>query len=215
MLRSLAIAVTTAGVLAGLPSTSAQACDDDRFPCPLVSETQETADAPRRLAPSPQPRKKAGRAARRNEKAPAKVEPTKVEREAARVPAPTNAVAPAVQEQAADTGSHKEPAATPALRLNEEVDRNESPVAAAAAAWLVLPKTDGAGAQAGADVDTTPADPADEPQANGVQLVDPNEVNELDLAAVPAPAEISWLSYLLMTLGAALAAASTVRFFLV
>ena len=44
-------------------------------------------------------------------------------------------------------------------------------------------------------------------------MVDPNEVNELDLAATPAvPADSSWLSYLLATLGAALAAASTVRF---
>jgi hypothetical protein len=53
--------------------------------------------------------------------------------------------------------------------------------------------------------------------AGSVQVVDPNEVNELDLAAAdpaPAPAESSWLSYLLMTLGGALAAASTVRLFL-
>jgi hypothetical protein len=53
--------------------------------------------------------------------------------------------------------------------------------------------------------------------AGNVKLVDPNEVNELDLAAAapaPAPAESSWLSYLLVTLGGALAAASTVRLFL-
>jgi hypothetical protein len=44
-------------------------------------------------------------------------------------------------------------------------------------------------------------------------MVDPNEVNELDLAAAPTtPAESSWLSYLLATLGAALAAASSLRF---
>ena len=46
-----------------------------------------------------------------------------------------------------------------------------------------------------------------------MKIVDPNEVNELDLAATLAtPAESSWLSSLLATLGAALAAASTVRF---
>jgi hypothetical protein len=49
-----------------------------------------------------------------------------------------------------------------------------------------------------------------------VRVVDPNEVNELDVAAASAApvgsAESSWLSYLLMTLGGALAAASTVRF---
>jgi hypothetical protein len=41
-------------------------------------------------------------------------------------------------------------------------------------------------------------------------VVDPNELNELDAPA--GSAESSWLSYLLMTLGGALAAASTVRF---
>jgi hypothetical protein len=208
-LQSLAIAFAAAGVLSGLPSTSVRACDDDRFPCPLV-ETQEPADAP-----SAQPRKKASRAAHRNEKPRAKVEQAKREPEASRVPAP-DAATPVVQEQAADSGSRKQPAL--ALPLNEEVDRNESPVAAAAAAWLVLPKAEGDGAQAGADQaaaeeGTTVAASADGSPAADVQLVDPNEVNELDLAAAPAPAQTSWLGYLVMTLGAALAAASTVRFF--
>jgi hypothetical protein len=47
-------------------------------------------------------------------------------------------------------------------------------------------------------------------------MVDANEVNELDLAAAPTPEPTgtSWLSYLLVTLGGALAAASTVRLFL-
>jgi hypothetical protein len=48
-------------------------------------------------------------------------------------------------------------------------------------------------------------------------MVDSNEVNELDLAAAaptPEPTGTSWLSYLLVTLGGALAAASTVRLFL-
>ncbi len=31
-LRTLAIAITGAGVLAGVPFTGAQACDDDRYP---------------------------------------------------------------------------------------------------------------------------------------------------------------------------------------
>ena len=54
--------------------------------------------------------------------------------------------------------------------------------------------------------------------AGSVATVEPNEVNELDLAAAaptPAPAELSWIKYLLATLGAALAAASTVRFLFV
>jgi len=202
-LRSLAIAMAGAGVLAGLSVTSAQACDNDRYPCPVVAQPQEAADAAARP-----PRKKASRAAPHDEKARAKAE-----RQASQAPAQTNAAAPAMQGQAADSGSKKAGGLVPAL--NEEVGRDETPVAAAAAAWLVLPDTAGAGAQGAAGEqraapdDATPAVPA-----NGVKMVDPNEVNELDLAATPAtPAASSWLSYLLATLGAALAAASTVRFF--
>src|SRR5262249_44657584 len=202
-LRSLAIAMAGAGVLAGLSVTSAQACDNDRYPCPLVAQPQQAADAAARP-----PRKKASRAAQHDEKARAKAE-----RQASQAPAQTNAAAPAMQGQAADSGSKKAGGLVPAL--NEEVGRDETPVAAAAAAWLVLPDPPGAGAQGAAGEqraapdDATPAVPA-----NGVKMVDPNEVNELDLAATPAtPAASSWLSYLLATLGAALAAASTVRFF--
>src|SRR5262245_9869140 len=208
-LRSLALAMAGAGVLAGLSAAQARACDNDRYPCPVVAQPQEAADA----AARPQPRKKASRAARHDEKARAKAE-----RQASQSPSQTNAAAPAAQEQAADSGSKKAGGLVPAL--SDEVGRNESPVAAAAAAWLVLPDTVGAGAQgaagernaaaeqAAAGEEATPTVPA-----NGVKMVDPNEVNELDLAATPAvPADSSWLSYLLATLGAALAAASTVRF---
>src|SRR5262249_5009911 len=76
--------------------------------------------------------------------------------------------------------------------------------------WPVLPDGASAGAreQEAAGDDASPTVPA-----RGVKMVDPNEVNELDLAAAPTtPAESSWLSSLLATLGAALAAASTVRF---
>src|SRR5260370_7927696 len=69
-LRSLAIAIAAAGVLSGLPARSAQACDNDRYPCPVVAQPQET-DAPVR---SPQSRKKASRAAPYDEKARAKGE---------------------------------------------------------------------------------------------------------------------------------------------
>ena len=208
-LRGLAIAMAGAGVLAGLQVTQAQACDNDRYPCPVVAQPQEAADA----AARPQPRKKASRAARHDEKARAKAE-----WQASQGPSQTNAAAPVAQEQAADSGSKKAGGLVPTL--NDEVGRNESPVAAAAAAWLVLSETAGAGAQSAASEqngaaervaageEATPTVPV-----NGVKMVDPNEVNELDLAATPAvPADSSWLSYLLATLGAALAAASTVRF---
>ena len=186
-LRSLAIAMAPAGALAGLPARSAQACDNDRYPCPVVAQPQE-ADAAVR---PPQSRKKTSRAARQDEKTAAKAE-----RQSAQAPSQAN---PATPEQAANAGSRK-----------GRGGRNESPVSAAAAAWPVLPDGASAGAreQEAAGDDASPTVPA-----RGVKMVDPNEVNELDLAAAPTtPAESSWLSSLLATLGAALAAASTVRF---
>ena len=44
-------------------------------------------------------------------------------------------------------------------------------------------------------------------KANAVQVVHPTEVNELDRAAAAVPAESSWITYLQLILGAALAAA--------
>jgi hypothetical protein len=197
-LRTLAIAVAAAGVLAGLPARSAQACDNDRYPCPVVAQPQEADPA----VQSPPSRKKASRAAPHDEKARAKTE-----RQTSQAPPQTNPVA---QEQAANTASRKGRGVVPAR--NEEVGRNQSP--AAAAASLVRSGAAGTGAQGAAGEqnaltdDATPTFPA-----RGVKMVDPNEVNELDLAAAPAtPTESSWLSSLLATLGAALAAASTVRF---
>jgi hypothetical protein len=197
-LRSLAIATAAAGVLAGLPARSAQACDNDRYPCPVVAQPQE-ADAAVRSPPS---RKKASRAAPQDEQARAKGE-----RQTSQAQSQTN---PTTQEQAANAASRKGRGVVPAR--NEEAGRDER--SAAAAAWLVRPDAAGTSAQGAAGEpdalrdDATPTVPA-----RGVKMVDPNEVNELDLAAAPiTPAESSWLSSLLATLGAALAAASTVRF---
>ena len=142
-LRSLAIAMATAGVLAGLPARSAQACDNDRYPCPVVAQPQE-ADAPVR---SPQSRKKASRAAPQDEQARAKGE-----RQTSQAPSQTN---PAAQEQAANAASRKERGVVPAR--NEEAGHDEGPGAADAA---------GTGAQAAAGEpnalrdDATPTVPA-------------------------------------------------------
>jgi hypothetical protein len=197
-LRSLAIAMAAAGVLAALPARSAQACDNDRYPCPVVAQPQE-ADATVRSPPS---RKKASRAAPNDDKARAKAE-----RQTSQAQSQTN---PAAQEQAASAASRKERGVVQVR--NEEVGRNESP--AAAAASLVRPGAPGAGAQGAAGEQNALTDDATPTvRASGVKMVDPNELNELDLAAAPTtPAESSWLSSLLATLGAALAAASTVRF---
>jgi hypothetical protein len=198
MLRSLAFAMA-AGILAGLPVTGAQACDNDRYPCPVVAQTQDAATA----TVSAQSRKKARRATRQDEAAGAKPK-----RQSSPTSARMKAAAPSGQERSADASDKK--AADPARALNE-VDRNESPVAAAAAAWLVLPSAAGAVPQTAAGEAESPA-----VARSDVQIVDPNEMNELDRAAASALlSESSWFNYLLMTLGAALAAASAVRFLLV
>jgi hypothetical protein len=192
-LRPLAIVIAAAAMLAALPATSAQACDNDRYPCPIVAQP-ETPDT----AARPAPRKKASRAAQQEEKARAKTE-----RHASDAAARTKAAAPPQQAQAAESLSQEAADPAPALTLDNQVDRNENPVAAGAAGSV--------GAQATAGAEAAPAAPV-----NVVRVVDPNELNELDLAAAAAPlAQSSWLGSLLMTLGAALAAASAVRAFFV
>jgi len=153
---------------------------------------------------SAQPRKKAKQPAGQNEKVHAKRE-----QEAPRATAPAKGDKPAVQEQAADSISQKPAEAAPTVVPSSREDqplnaesRNENLVATAAAAWPIIPNTEGTGAGGAAA------------NANAVQLVDPNEVNELDRAAETAQAESSWSTYLLLLLGAALAAASAMWFFL-
>src|SRR5258708_27789636 len=112
-LRSLAIAMAAAGVLSGLPARSAQACDNDRYPCPVVAQPQETDAA----VPSPQSRKKASRAAPQDEQAPAKGEP-----QTSQAPSPTN---PAAQDQAGNSASRNRRGVVPAR--NKEAGRDERP----------------------------------------------------------------------------------------
>jgi len=203
MLRTFAIVLAGAGIFASLPLTSAWACDDDRYPCPIRSEAliQETVPAPDQLVPDEpqkkvaQPQKKAKQPASTNEKAHAKRDP--------RAPAGAKVSKPAAsREQAPDAVSQKPPQAAPAVVASPRADeqarddesRGGSLLATAGAAWPVSPVTDGA-----AD---TPA--ATSIASNAVQMVDPNEVNELDREA---SVESSWVNRLLWMLGAALAAA--------
>lgn len=198
---TLAIALAALGVLSTLPATRARACDNDRYPCPIVSQPQDTASTTAR-SPAPS-RKKASRAARQEEKPRATAEV-----EASRASSRTTKINPPPAE---------EPASVPVSPKSEDpapagnnVARDESPAAAAAAVSPVLPSA-GVGVQATGADEAPPVAAADD-----VRVVDPNELNELDVAAVSAApagsAGSSWLSYLLMTLGGALAAASTVRF---
>jgi hypothetical protein len=181
---------------------------------------QETADAPTQPAPSAQPQKKSAQPQKKakqpavpNEKAHAKHE-----REAPRANAGANGSKPAVQEKTADSISQKAPEADPAVvpspRADEPLNgerRDEHLLATAGTAWPVLPNTEGAGVSAPG---ATGGEPTETANANAVQLVDPNEVNDLDrAAAATVSTESSWSTYLLLILGAALAAASAMWFF--
>src|SRR5215472_1546760 len=153
---------------------------------------------------SAQPQKKAGP----NEKAHAKRE-----REAPQATARSKANKAAVQEQTTDSVSQKaqeaNPAVVPSPRADEPLNderRDERLVTTAGTAWPVLPNTEGAGVSA---TGATGGEPAETANANAVQLVDPNEVNDLDrAAAATVSTESSWSTYLLLILGAALEAAS-------
>src|SRR5262245_7904261 len=205
MLRTSAIVIAGAAIFASLPLTNARACDDDRYPCPIRSEalTEETVQAPDQLAPdqqqkkSAQPQKKAKQPASTSEKAHAKRD-----REAPRTPAGARVSKPAVPKQAPDASQkalEAAPAAVASPRADEQSlndeSRGGSVLATAGTAWPVSPITESA---------------AGTPAATAVQVVDPNEVNEVDRATI---VESSWVNYLLWMLGVALAAALAMWFF--
>jgi len=215
MLRTFAIGIAGAGIFASLPLMSAWACDDDRYPCPIRSEAliQETVQAPDQLAPdepqkqSAQPQKKARQSASTNEKAHAKRD-----QEAPRATAGAKVRKPAVPPEAPAVSQkvlEAAPAAAAASRADEQPlngeSRGGSLVATAGTAWPVSPTTQDAAGTPGTSINTADAAPS------LVQMVDPNEINEIDRAA---SVESSWLNYLLWALGAALTAAFAMWFFL-
>jgi hypothetical protein len=216
MLRTFAIVIAGAGIFASVPLTNAWACDDDRYPCPIRSEAfiQETVQAPDQLSTDQpqkklaQPQKKAKQPASTNEKVQAKRD-----RETPRTPAGAKVSKPAVPKQAPDAVSQKALEAAPAAVASPHADeqplddesRSGNLLATAGTAWPVSPISEGAaGTPPATSINTTDA------ASNAVQLVDPNEVNELDRAA---SVESSWLNYLLWMLGAALVAAFAMWFF--
>ena len=186
-LCTLAIMIAGAGLIAGVPSRYAQACDDDRYPCPVRElAVQETANAPAK--PAPQPKKKVNHT-RANEEASAK-------REAA---APANVSKPAMQEQAMQKAAEAGLAAVAAAPADDE-SRGESLVTTAATAWPVSPNSEGAGGATAANVVEAASNPA--------QLIDPKQSNDLNRVAA-ATYQPSWIAYLLLLLGSALVAALT------
>ena len=216
-----------AGALASLPLSHAQACDNDRFPCPIVQDTatpDASADTSSRAAPA-QPRKKDNQA-RKTDKA-----SEKPEADASHTPARAKPSKPVAQEQATSRSKASKPAAREQADASGAPAAAEAPVVAPPANTEIqaapVPTANAAVAPAGAQAAAAAPSPAASSPAtesatapaapDSVQMVDANEVNELDLAAAaptPEPTGTSWLSYLLVTLGGALAAASTVRLFL-
>jgi hypothetical protein len=186
-LCTLAIMIAGAGLIAGVPSRYAQACDDDRYPCPVREQAvQETANAPAK--PAPQPKKKVNHT-RANEEASAKSEAA----------APANVSKPAMQEHAMQKAAEAGVAAVAAAPTDDE-SRGESLVTTAATAWPVSPNSEGAGGATAANVVEAASNPA--------QLIDPKQSNDLKRVAA-ATYQPSWIAYLLLLLGAALVAAST------
>jgi hypothetical protein len=152
-------AIVSLGMFAGVGMNAAQACDNDRFPCPVVSEavTQETAAAPAEPVQVAQPPKKASQSAR-----PAKPQPTAEQsmpraksREAAPAPRATSKTARQKQ-QAAPSPKKNDPASETAISTStiiqppasdqppKEDNRNQAVVAAAGAVWPTPPAIDSA-----------------------------------------------------------------------
>jgi len=185
-LCTLAIMIAGAGLIAGMPSRYAQACDDDRYPCPVRElAVQETANAPAK--PAPQPKRKVN-PTRTSEDASAK-------REAA---APANVSKPAMQEQAMQKAAEAGVAAVTAVPADGE-SRGERLVTTAATTWPVSPNDEGAGGTTAATVV--------EAASNTAQLIDPKQNDDLNRVAA-ASYQPPWIAYLLL-LGAALGAALT------
>jgi hypothetical protein len=148
-------AIVTLGMFAGVGLTAAQACDNDRFPCPVVSEavTQETAAAPAEPVQVAQPPKKASQSARPATKPEPKAEqsmPRAKSREAAPAARTTSKTAPPKQ-RAAPSPKNDLPSETaisastivqPPASDEPPKEANQAVVAAAGAAWPTLPTID-------------------------------------------------------------------------
>src|SRR5262245_32871320 len=206
--RNLAIVATAAGMLAGMPWSKAQACDNDRFPCPILSEApgQDSADAAP-VAPPQQSKKKPTQAAQQGEKpASAKGERDNAQA-AARPPSKQSGQdnakraarpgKPAPHEQANAAGAPPVPAvqiASPVPVIPEQLHNAA---------------TDRANAEGASRTPGPPSFNAQHVAAAGdFKLAERNEVNLTDAV------ESSWLTYVLVLVGAALGAAMTVRWFL-
>ena len=183
-LRSGAIVVTL-GMFAGVGINSAQACDNDRFPCPVVSEavTQDTVAAPAEPVQVAQPPKKASQSARPATKPEPKAEqnmPRAKSREATPAARTTSKTAPPKQRTApspkndlpSETAISASTIVQPPASDEPPKEANQAVVAAAGAAWPTPPAIDSASETTATIVEETqPASDHQQPQlSNGSDL---------------------------------------------
>ena len=172
-------AIVSLGMFAGVGMNSAQACDNDRFPCPVVSEavTQETAAAPAEPVQVAQPPKKASQSARPATKSQPTAEqsmPRAKSREAAPA-ARTSKTAPPKQRTApspkndlpSETAISASTIVQPAAPDEPPREANKAVVATAGAAWPTLPTIDSTPVTTATIVEET--QPATD-HANAVQI---------------------------------------------
>jgi hypothetical protein len=173
-------AVVGLGMLAGVGMNAAQACDNDRFPCPVVSEavTQETAAAPAEPVQAAQPPKKTNQSARPATKPTSKTEqsmPRAKSRDAAPAARTTSKTLP--QKQRATPSPQNDLPSETAISASTIVQppasdeplkkANQALVAAAGAAWPTIPTIDSAPVTTAATMEET--QPATD-HANAIQI---------------------------------------------
>jgi hypothetical protein len=209
------VIVATAAALLAQPVTHAQARDCDRYPalCEPSAEAKAAAETPPRVTAPVQKRK--ARAAKRHEKPTTASVPSRTasREQPARMTSRGQSAASASRGtttlDSAVLLQHSLSEARSAMDIDQQI---HSPALAAAGAWIALPTDD---PRTGAGLEVAPAQQEHVTvPSNAVRFVNPHQVNEIDLAASDAAAS-SWLRYLLATFGAAVAAASTLRFFAV
>src|SRR5258705_9783607 len=161
-------AIVSLGMFAGVGMNSAQACDNDRFPCPVVSEavTQETAAAPAQPVQVAQPPKKASQSARPATKPQPTAEqsmPRAKSREAAPAARTTSKTAPPKQRTApspknelpSETAISASTIVQPTASDEPPKEANQAVVAAAGAAWPTPPAIDRASGSTATVVEAT------------------------------------------------------------
>src|SRR5262245_29345521 len=220
MLTPRNLAIVAAAALAVIPVSKAQACDNDRFPCPIISEapSQDAAEAVP-AAPAQPSKKKPTQAAQKPASAksegdtaqtPVRTKKPTGQDQANRAAKPDK---PAVHEQANAASAPPAQAlqvASPVPVLPEQLQQ-----AATVSTERVPPPTpDISPASTGAPTGTLGTPTMNAPQVAAAGDFKLAEVNATAAAPAPTPAESSWKPYVLVLLGGALAAATMVRWFL-